>query len=184
MLSQLNVGVSETTGDLPKMGRAAIPYSVQVGVFVRDGWLCSHCRRPTVFHLALKLLAESVTAAFPDRPTAYWHPQWRRDTSPLLDELGASVDHVEAFARGGAHDISNFATSCARCNARKGVRSRDEHLAVHTPWVVKGKHGEPTAWDGLALTYVALARTTTRRLSPSERGWLNALETALRAPAR
>ena len=166
------------------MARAPIPFQVQAEVYFRDGWLCSHCRRPTVFHLALKLMSEAVTAALAPKALAYWHPQWRRDASPLLDELGASVDHIQAFAKGGAHDISNFATICARCNARKGVRSREEHLAAHAPWVVKGKHGEPTAWDGLALTYVLLAHQSPRRLSPTERGWLKALETRVGPPAR
>ena len=161
------------------MQRTSIPYRVQVEVFFRDGWLCSHCRRPTVFHPALKLLAETVGASLPDHPLAYWHPNWRRDVAPLLDELGASIDHVEALAKGGAHDISNFATICARCNARKGTRSSAEHRAVHVPWVVKGKHGEPTAWDGLASTYVVLARRTTRVLTASEKGWLAALEAKL-----
>jgi hypothetical protein len=81
----------------------------------------------------------SRECTFPGEAIAYWHPQWRRDASPPLDELGASVDHVRAFARGGSHDVSNFVTICARCNARKGVRSREEHLAADKPWVVKGK---------------------------------------------
>jgi HNH endonuclease len=165
------------------MQRASIPYPVQVEVFFRDAWLCSHCRRPTVFHPALKFLAEMVAASLPDHSLAYWHPNWRRDAAPLLDELGASIDHVKAFAKGGAHDISNFATICSRCNVRKGTRSREEHLAVHEPWVVKGKHGEPTEWDGLASTYVVLARRTTRALTTSEKGWLAALESKLGAPA-
>jgi 5-methylcytosine-specific restriction endonuclease McrA len=166
------------------MNRVPIPHAVQVEVFFRDGWLCSHCRRPTVFHLALKLLAELIAPSLPGHAVAYWHPNWRRDAAPLLDELGASVDHIEAFAKGGAHDVTNFATICSRCNARKGTRSREEHRAVHSPWVVKGKHGEPTAWDGLASTYVVLARRTTRPLSASEKGWLTALEVKIGAPAR
>jgi 5-methylcytosine-specific restriction endonuclease McrA len=38
---------------------------------------------------------------------------------PLLDHLGAVVDHVEAFSRGGTHDETNFVTACNKCNARK-----------------------------------------------------------------
>jgi hypothetical protein len=38
-------------------------------------------------------------------PRARWNPQWRRDASPLLDELAASVDHVRADSKGGAHDL-------------------------------------------------------------------------------
>lgn len=158
------------------MARTAIPYSVQTEVFFRDRWLCSHCRRPTIFHLALKQLSDVVDGEFSNLTLAYWNPQWRRDAAPLLDELAASVDHVHAFVKGGAHDISNFATICARCNARKGSRSREEHLQVHPPWVVKGKHGERTNWDGLASVFVFFARRTSRKLTVPERGWLSALE--------
>jgi hypothetical protein len=66
------------------MSRAPIPYSVQVEVFFRDKWLCSHCLRPTIFPLTLKLLSEVTAAETPDRPLAYWNPQWRRDAAPLL----------------------------------------------------------------------------------------------------
>lgn len=95
--------------------------------------------------------------------------------SPLLDELAASVDHLHAFAKGGAHDISNFATICPRCNARKGAFSVEQHRLRNPPWLVKGKHGEPTAWDGLAV-FVVLARRTARPLTAAERGWLTALQ--------
>lgn len=165
------------------MARTPIPYSVQTEVFFRDRWLCSHCRRPTIFHLALKQLSEVVGSGFPNLTLAYWNPQWRRDAAPLLDELAASVDHVHAFIKGGAHDISNFATICARCNARKGSRSREEHLEVHEPWVVKGKHGEPTDWDGLASVFVFFARRSSRKLTVTERGWLAALESHLTTAA-
>jgi 5-methylcytosine-specific restriction endonuclease McrA len=156
--------------------RPAIPIEEQVEVYFRDGWLCSHCRRPTIFHLALKQLSEVIQADHPSLPLAYWNRQWSRDGAPLLDELAASVDHIEAYSRGGPHNISNFATICARCNARKGARSQQEHRAVHIPWVVKGKYGEPKKWDGLASVFVYFARRASRKLTSSELGWLKALE--------
>ena len=158
------------------MARPPIPYDVAVRVYFRDGWLCSHCRRPTVFHLALKLLAERVTQALPHAHLAYWDERWRRDQSPLLDQLAASIDHVNAFSKGGEHGEANFATICVKCNVRKGTRTREEHAAVDSPRLVKGKYGEPTAWDGLAFTYVMLARESTRPLTAAEKGWLRALE--------
>lgn len=161
---------------MDRMTRPPIPYDVAVRVYFRDGWLCHHCRRPTVFHLALKLLGERVAAALPGVPLAYWDERWRRDRSPLLDQLAASIDHVEAFATGGAHDEHNFATICVKCNVRKGTRSRDEHAAIDTPRVVRGKYGEPTAWDGLASTFVMLARHSPRTLTATEKGWLRSLE--------
>jgi hypothetical protein len=129
----------------------------------------------------MKLLAEQTAAAFPGRPLAYWDLQWRRDASPLLDELGASIDHVHAFANGGAHDASNFATICARCNARKGTRTPEEHRAVDRPWKVKAMYGEPTAWDGLVSVFTLLARQLTRPLTSTEKGWLKALEARARS---
>lgn len=71
------------------MRRASIPFDVQVQVNFRDGWLCHHCRRPTIFHLALKLLSEQVADQLPGATLAYWNAQWHRDASPLLDELAA-----------------------------------------------------------------------------------------------
>jgi 5-methylcytosine-specific restriction endonuclease McrA len=158
------------------MTRPPIPYDVAVRVYFRDGWLCSHCRRPTIFHLALKLLGEKVTRALPGIPVAYWDERWRRDQSPLLDQLAASVDHIEAFSTGGAHTEDNFATICVKCNVRKGTRTREEHAVIDSPRLVKGKHGEPTAWDGLASTFVVLARESQRPLTPIEKGWLRAME--------
>lgn len=152
------------------MPRTPIPYSVQAKVFFRDGWLCSHCRRPTIFHLALKQLAEVVGPEFPEVTLAYWNSQWRRDAAPLLDELAASVDHVQAYAKGGAHDISNFATICARCNARKGSRSPEEHLVVHKPWVVTGKHGEPTSWGRPRVRFCFLSSTVPSAAHPGRAG--------------
>ena len=166
------------------MARPAVPFEIAVRVFFRDRWLCSHCRRPTIFPPALKFLAARVADELPDVPLAYWDERWRRDRAPLLDELGASVDHVQAFALGGAHDESNFATICAKCNARKGTRSREQHAAIDTPRIVKGKYGEPTAWDGLASTFVVLARQRAQALTASEKSWLAALEAWFRAPAR
>lgn len=105
-----------------------------------------------------------------------WNSNWRRDKAPLLDELGACIDHVEAFSTGGAHDISNFKTSCGRCNTRKNDRSADEYLKVSNPHTVKGKHGEPEHWDGLASLFVLLARQTERPLTAAEKDWLRAFE--------
>jgi len=158
------------------MARPPIPVDVAVRVYFRDGWLCSHCRRPTIFHLALRLLGERVARTLPGIPIAYWDER-RRDQSPLLDQLAASIDHVQAFSTGGDHAERNFATICVKCNVRKGTRTREEHAEIDFPQPVRGKYGEPTKWDGLASTFVMLARESSRPLTSTERGWLRAMET-------
>lgn len=146
---------------------------------MRDRWICHVCRRPVVFHLALKYLELEVKRAMPGWRGGYWNRNWRRDKAPLIDELGASVDHVEAFAKGGAHDISNFKTICSRCNARKSDKDSGAFLQELKPWKVRGKHGEPADWDGMASAFVVLARRHESVLTPTERKWLAALEKVL-----
>ena len=96
---------------------------------------------------------------------------------PTSRRPGACIDHVEAFSTGGAHDISNFTTSCGRCNTCKSARPADEYLKVSKPWTVKGKRGEPEHWDGLASLFVLLARKAERPLTAAEKGWLREIET-------
>ena len=156
--------------------RAPIPFATQVTIFTRDAWLCHVCHRPTIFPLALKLAAEMVAAALPDLALAWWNPQWRRDAAPLLDELAACIDHVEAHANGGSNDPANLATICARCNARKSAKAKEAFITELNPWRVKGKHGEPRQWDGLSSLFVVLAARSPRALTPTERKWLEALQ--------
>jgi 5-methylcytosine-specific restriction endonuclease McrA len=141
---------------VPKTPRLAIPIETAAAVYFRDGWICALCHRPTVFHLAFKYAGQFVATRLPDVQLAYFHPNWRRDASPLLDELGACVDHVHAYARGGAHDPSNFATACGKCNTRKSAREKAEYLEANPPHRVRGKYGEPTRWDGLSSLFVVL----------------------------
>src|SRR5690349_13621548 len=81
--------------------RAPISKVVQVRVFRRDGWLCRYCMSPVIFAPAMKYLERMVTASSPATAVAYYDKNWRRDKAPLLDRLGAVIDHVEAFAHGG-----------------------------------------------------------------------------------
>ena len=156
--------------------RPKVPESVQTAIYFRDGWLCHVCRRPVIFHLALKYLQNRVEQHGFDPPPAYWHPNWRRDAAPLLDELGASIDHIVPYADGGAHKPSNFAAICARCNARKSTKDDASFREELRPWRVCGKHGEPTRWDGFSSLFVTLARENRNRLTKTEKSWLGALE--------
>jgi hypothetical protein len=103
-------------------------------------------------------------------PLAYFNLNWRRDAAPLLDHMGAVVDHVEAFSKGGAHDESNFATACNKCNARKSAGGPKEPKRP-----VKGRYGEPTAWDGLSQVFVALVARPGAVITSSEAAWYKAL---------
>ena len=156
--------------------REPIPRSVQMEVFFRDGWLCYLCLRPTIFPMTFKLLSEMMESELPDINIAYWNDNWRRDKSPLLDELGVEVDHVHAFAKGGAHDISNFSTICAKCNVRKNDQLKESFLEKSNPHKPKGKHGEPIHWDGMASLFVVLAKKIDRPLTHAEKDWLKAIE--------
>jgi hypothetical protein len=66
----------------------------------------------------MKFLEEYVRAHGMDAPLAYFHPNWRRDAAPLLDELGASVDHVEAHSKGGTSTIENHTFGHTRLDQR------------------------------------------------------------------
>jgi len=161
---------------MPALRRTPIPIPVQAAVYFRDGWPCSLCRRPTIFHLALKQLAGLTAREFPGTATSYWNVRWSRQGASLMDELAACIDHVEAFATGGAHDITNFATACARCNQRKNSGKKDDFLARSRLYVAKGRSGEPTEWDGLSAAFVALARGSHISLPSTDTAWLAALE--------
>ena len=162
-----------------KTQRRPIPIATQIDVYFRDRWLCHLCHRPVILHLALKHAAQAVHRVLPKAPLAYWAGTWSRDGAPLLDELAASIDHVEPLAQGGADDISNYAAVCARCNARKSARRDAEYIEAARPWKVKGKHGEPAHWDGLSSLYVALVKEGGHRLSPTERRWYELLAARL-----
>jgi 5-methylcytosine-specific restriction endonuclease McrA len=167
------------SGSLTRAKRKLIPVPIQAEVLFRDRWLCHLCRRPVVLHAALRLLQVHVRHQLPNALLAYWHPNWRRDAAPLLDEPGASIDHVTAHASGGAHHPSNFAAVCARCNARKSAKTTATYLAEAQPWKVKGKHGEPVAWDGLSQLFLVLARDNPAGLTATERQWVRAIEAQL-----
>lgn len=154
--------------------RPALPYDLQVRVFRNDGWLCRWCHRPVVFAPALRLLQELARERGHRGPLAYHDARWRRDRAPLLDHLGAVVDHVEAFSRGGAHDEANFVTACNKCNARKNNVRVDEFQRAVPARPVKGKYGEPEAWDGFSALFRLLAPSRDD-LSASEKEWLRAL---------
>jgi hypothetical protein len=92
-----------------------------------------------------------------------------------LDHLGAVIDHVNAFSRGGAHDANNFVTACAKCNMRKSAEVVERFEQKHPLRRVKGKYGEPEHWDGLSVLFVLMIREDPSGVTRSEQEWFDAL---------
>ena len=123
----------------------------------------------------MRLIEREVSRTGTDGQLSYYHPHWTRSHAPLLDDLGAVIDHVEAHSAGGSSDESNLATACCKCNGRKGAAPRGEWAKRPQRRPIKGKYGEPQHWDGLSALFVALARRDPSGLTASEKGWLRAL---------
>jgi 5-methylcytosine-specific restriction endonuclease McrA len=109
-------------------------------------------------------------------PLAYYHGHSRRDKAPLLDELMAVIDHVEAFSTGGPDSAENLCTSCAKCNGRKSSAPLDRWGQREKRSPIKGKYGEPQHWDGLVSVFVMLAERNPASLTVVERDWLKAIK--------
>jgi 5-methylcytosine-specific restriction endonuclease McrA len=155
--------------------RPPLSKSLQVAVYRRDGWLCCWCKRPVIFAPVMKYLEREVRKTDTGTPLAYHHANWSRQGAPLLDLLGAVIDHIEAFSTGGASDIENLATACNKCNGRKGSATLDNWGERVMDKPIKGKYGEPQRWDGLSTMFVILAQRDPDGLSKSEKDWLKAL---------
>jgi 5-methylcytosine-specific restriction endonuclease McrA len=155
--------------------RVPLSKAQQVAIFRNDGWLCRWCGKPVIFAPAMKYLEREIRKAGIASPLAYYHGRWTRDGAPLLDYLGAVLDHIEAFSTGG-HDASeNLGTACNKCNAKKSANSVADHQKRHPPVPVKGKYGEPLHWDGLSTLFVLLAHRDPDGLTATEMEWLTAL---------
>src|SRR5260370_27961093 len=99
--------------------RPPLSKELQLRIFRRDGWICRWCNRPVIFAPVMKFIESEVKKNRSVEPLSYYHAHWTRDGAPLLDELGAVIDHVEAFSTGGAHSEENFTTACNKCTGRK-----------------------------------------------------------------
>jgi 5-methylcytosine-specific restriction endonuclease McrA len=163
---------------MPKTARPAIPKGLQVAVYRRDRWLCHWCGRPVIFAPAMRYLEHFVRSTGVTEPLAYHHAHWTRRDAPLLDYMGAVIDHVEAHSGGGKSDKSNLVTACCKCNALKSDAKFEVFQAKLQHHTVKGKYGEPRDWDGLSTLFVILAEREPRKATASERDWLKCLKPA------
>jgi 5-methylcytosine-specific restriction endonuclease McrA len=163
--------------DAPKKRspRNAISAETSVLVYRRDGWLCRYCHAPVILAQAMKYLERFVRAAGITEPLAYYHPNWTRTYAPLLDYLGAEVDHVKAHGKSGPHHADNFVTSCLKCNSGKSDTEAEDFRTKHPRRKVKSKYGEPLHWDGLSTLFMVLAERDPKAVNSSDRAWLRAL---------
>ena len=134
---------------MPDKQRRPLSKELQLSIFRRDRWICRWCNRPVIFAPVLRLLERETRKVGRTEPLAYFHAHWTRDGAPLLDELGAVIDHVEAFSTGGANSDDNLATACNKCNAHKSNAPATKFRERSLRKPVKGKYGEPQYWDGL-----------------------------------
>jgi HNH endonuclease len=148
--------------------RLPISEAEKVEVFVRDGWICCWCKKPVIFPPAMKMLVLEVEATG-RRGRAYYHPRWTRADAPLVDELGAVVDHIKAHSSGGLDERKNLATACNRCNIRKSAGDAAVWEQRPKPKPVKGKYGEPQDWDGLSGVFMVLAAKFPSKLSATDK---------------
>lgn len=155
--------------------RSPLPRTLQITIFRRDGWLCHLCKRPVIFAPVMRLLEREVMLAGCAHRLAYYNERWTREGAPLLDQLAAVIDHVEAHAKGGKDEESNLATACCKCNAQKNDTARDQYLVRSPKHRIKGKYGEPQHWDGLSTLFITLARRDLGALTATEKQWLSAL---------
>jgi 5-methylcytosine-specific restriction endonuclease McrA len=155
--------------------RAAISKDLAIQVFRRDRWLCHWCGRPLIFGPALRYLAQFAKNSGINETLAYYHPHWTRRDAPLLDYMGAVLDHIQAHSDGGKSDEHNLVAACNKCNALKSNAKVQVFQASQHRHTVKGKYGEPEHWEGLSTLFVILIEQNPKFASPSERGWRDAL---------
>ena len=149
--------------------------AMQIAIFRRDGWLCRWCRKPVIFAPVMKFVERELRQSSHAGDLAYYHAHWTRQGAPLLDELGAVIDHVKAFSAGGPDNIENLVTACNKCNGQKSSATSAKWGERRPRKFVKGKYGEPVHWDGLSNLFVLLARRDSTGLSVPEQQWLTAI---------
>lgn len=129
-----------------------------------------------IFAPAIRYLEKFVRMKGVTSPLAYHHPHWTRRDAPLLDHMGAVIDHVAPHRDGGKSDRENLVTACCKCNALKSAQKREEFERKLHRHRVKGKYGEPDHWDGFSALFVVLIEDNRDTASVSELDWLKHLK--------
>ena len=95
--------------------------AIQISIFRRDGWMCRWCKKPVIFAPVMKLIALEVNESGFVGDLAYHHLHWSRKSAPLLDELGAVLNHVHDSSTGGPDTVENLVTACNKCNGHESA---------------------------------------------------------------
>lgn len=124
----------------------------------------------------MRHLAEFARGEGYGGPLAYYDKNWRRRDAPLLDHMGAVIDHVESHSTKGPSVVSNLVTACNKCNAYKSASAPDVFSKRFPHRPIKGKYGEPKNWDGLSTLFLLLVAKNPGSATANERGWALALK--------
>lgn len=152
----LTIHGAATPGEGPRTSRR-VSDATRAQVFLRDGFLCSHCGGRTI----PRCILVAISDVFPDEFPYYAH--YRRGTvHPAYWALAPEADHVLAHTRGGSSDASNLTTLHAMCNTRKSsLAVASLPTPIEPPETAGG-------WDGLLSRYadiVVAGERTGRRHS-------------------
>lgn len=139
------------TGEYPfvsieNAGRKYYEYQM-TSIFIRDGFLDRYSGAKLVFPGSLRLLSRLMPDEFP------FHKNWKMTDSHIVYwELFPTVDHILPVARGGADDVSNWATTSMLRNSAKANWTLTE-----LGWTLLPPSAD-AIWDGLLgwfISYVA-----------------------------
>jgi 5-methylcytosine-specific restriction endonuclease McrA len=148
-----------------------ISKKTQLRRFQHDGWICYWGKAPVVFAPTFRLLETLVKKEGYSLPL--FHSHWTREAAPLLDWLGAVIDHEIASSRQGSNDFENLRTACNKCNGRKSnLAVTDFKKRLHWPGENLKK---PLLWDGLSGLFRALIEKNRQLASAGDLAWYRAM---------
>jgi hypothetical protein len=149
-------------------GARTPPLSIQVPMFLRDGFTCrySHCQRKTI----IPPIFRALSLQYPD--LIRWNKNWR-NTHPVVWLHTARVEHVVPWAySSSSHPDTNLITTCYWCNQIKSKRQKQD-----LGWDIVDPI--PTSWDGLASSLSKLASIVSmdadRRAVAYFKAWVGAV---------
>lgn len=149
-----------------------IPKHVEVGIFLRDRFVCRYCEKRVIFGPLLRLVSDLQPDLFP------WQQNWRRgQTHPMYWTHRATCDHVLPVARGGSSDPSNLVTACYMCQDMKSHWTLEELKPLN--WRLRPCPTEASDWDGLSGVYKSLwSKASEPQKGLYHQPWVRALEQA------